>query len=264
MLDRLLHALTQEAHERGYNLLVFNAEDDAAEIRAYEHLRRTNNMDGFLLTSTTATDHRTDWLREHDVPFVAFGRPWGREESVAPTGHDWIDVDGGAGTEDATLALLEKGRCHIAFLGWPPDQGSGDDRRAGWARALATVGIDPVPELERRVPSTFPESARAASQLIAAGADAIVCACDAHALGALSRAQVESPRLAPWIVGFDDTPVARVLGMSSIDQPIEASAARMIDLLLHRIEHPGQPYADESSTDLPLLRPEVRFRNPGT
>ena len=67
----------------------------AAEIAAYEDLRATNALDGFLLTSTNHGDRRADWLLEHDIPFVCFGRPWGR-----------IDASAGAAAIRQALAFM--------------------------------------------------------------------------------------------------------------------------------------------------------------
>ena len=39
------------------------------------------------------------------------------------------------------------------------------------------------------------------------------------------------PERFPGIVGFDDTPVARVLGLTSVAQPLTEAAARCMDLL---------------------------------
>lgn len=257
--DRLLHALTARADERGYSLLVFAAEDDDAEIAAYERLRATNALDGFLLTSTNHGDRRSDWLREHDVPFVAFGRPWGREDAAASRDHDWIDIDGGAGTEAAVRRLAEEGAGRIGFLGWPEGSGAGDDRHAGFVRACRELGL-PADLVERRE-DAFETGADAAAHLLERQVDAIVAVSDSLALGALAHLRSRGRQdLMDRLVGFDDTPVARAVGISSVDQPIEEAARRMVDLLVHRIEG-GPAGPDGPDGDPPdLLVPTVRRR----
>lgn len=256
--DRLLHALTARAHERGYSLLVFAAADDAAEIAAYQELRATNALDGFLLTGTNHGDLRSDWLREHAIPFVAFGRPWGREDAATSQVHDWIDIDGGAGTDDAVRTLAAEGAARIGFLGWPEGSGAGDDRFDGYLRACRALGL-PC-DLVERVEDGFENGAEAASRLLARGIDALVCVSDSLALGALAQMRGSGrEELMAHLVGFDDTPVARAVGISSVDQPIEEAARRMVDLLVHRIEHPDSPPPQDP---VELLRPTVRRRSP--
>lgn len=253
--DRLLHALTEQAHERGYSILVFAADDDRAEVTAYQDLCATNALDGFLLSSTTHGDRRSDWLLDHDIPFVAFGRPWGRWGASTLHRHDWIDIDGGAGTEAAVHSLAEEGATRIGFLGWPTGSGAGDDRHEGYRRACADLGL-PHDLVERREDG-FEEGADAASRLLDRGADGFVCVSDSLGLGAFAHLQTRGEAtLADRVIGFDDTSVARVVGMSSIDQPIEEAAHAMVDLLVRRIEHGGDPAEDPPA----LLQPAVRRR----
>lgn len=256
ILDRLLHAVTARAHERGYAILVFSAADDDAEIAAYDDLRATNALDGFLLTSTNHGDRRADWLGERDIPFVAFGRPWGRDRAAETREHDWIDIDGGAGMEEAVRVLAGRGVPRVGLIGWPEGSGAGDDRADGFHRACAELGLPQ--DLVERVEDSFEAGQEAAERLVTRGAEGIVCVSDSLALGAVARMRaIGRSDLMARIIGFDDTPVARAVGISSVDQPIEEAARTMVDLLVHRIEHPADPPPGDPAA---LLRPVVRER----
>lgn len=256
--DRLLHALTARAHDHGYSLLVFAAPDDAAEIAAYQELRDTNALDGFLLTDTNHGDRRSDWLRGRGIPFVAFGRPWGREDAATTRVHDWIDIDGGAGTEAAVRSLAAEGARRIGFLGWPVGSGAGDDRFDGFRRACQELNLPT--DLITRSEDGFATGAEAAAALLALDVDAIICVSDSLALGALAQLRGRGRYdLMERLVGFDDTPVARAVGISSVDQPIEDAARRMVDLLVHRIERPSSPPPGDP---VELLSPVIRRRRP--
>ena len=238
ILDRFLHALTEAAQRDGYRLTLFTAPDDEGEIAAIDELLSVADIDGFVLTSTHHDDARTAWLLEHDVPFVAFGRPWSSELDPFEAPHAWVDVDGGSGTADATVHLLERGHRRIGFLGWPAGSGVGDDRRAGWQRALDAAGVDPAnDELSLGVEDTVAEGARAARDLFARGATALVCASDSLAIGAVAAWREGAPDASAEVpvIGFDDTPVAAALGLASVRQPIEQVAERVLALLLQRL-----------------------------
>ncbi|GIH24650.1 alanine racemase [Acrocarpospora phusangensis] len=234
VFDRFLHGLTESAAGAGYRLLLYTAADDQKEIAAFQDLLGAYEPDGFVLTSTHHKDARTSWLLERGLPFVTFGRPWSEPADV----HPWVDVDGSAGTEAATEHLLAAGHRRIAFIGWPSGSGVGDDRREGWRRALAGAGLDPA-GLSRETPDGIADGEAAARDLLTADPDitALVCASDSLALGALHVARSPNPawhaeayrRIA--VTGFDDTPVAKAIGLTSVHQPLTDAAARCMDLL---------------------------------
>jgi DNA-binding LacI/PurR family transcriptional regulator len=252
VLDRFLHGLTEAAAPAGYRILLYAAADDQAEIATYDDLLATYELDGFVLTSTHHGDVRTSWLAERGVPFVTFGRPWGRQtpergaerlarnlpaaaaeasgasQLAEPWGatdsHPWVDVDGAAGTAAATKHFLGAGHRRIGFIGWPEGSGVGDDRRSGWAEAVGPELAD----LYRTTVDGVAEGEAAARDLLSISdpPTALVCASDSLAAGACA---VASPGVA--VTGFDDTPVARVLGLTSVAQPLAEAAAHCVDLL---------------------------------
>lgn len=238
ILDRFLHALTEACQREGYRLTLFTAPDDEGEIAAIDELLSAADIDGFVLTSTHHGDVRTAWLLEHDVPFVAFGRPWSSELDPFDASHSWVDVDCGSGTADATTSLLDRGHRRIGFLGWPAGSGVGDDRRDGWRRALQAGGLDPAADdLTLDVEDTVADGARGARALFGRGVTALVCASDSLAIGAVAAWREGAPDDVGEtpVIGFDDTPVAAALGLPSVRQPIEQVADRVIRLLLERL-----------------------------
>ena len=138
VLDRFLHALTEQADALGLRVLLFTARDPEDEIEQFRRLSEAADVDAFVLTSTFHGDPRTEWLIEHGQSFVTFGRPWGIDDMADPE-HLWVDVDGRAGLRAATEHLLATGRERIGFLGWPAGSGTGDDRRAGWLEAMRSA-----------------------------------------------------------------------------------------------------------------------------
>lgn len=242
VLDRFLHALTEEAQRRGYRLTLFTADDDAGEVAAIDELLSVADIEGFVLTSTHHGDARTAWLLENQVPFVAFGRPWNDEGDLYAAPHDWVDVDGGVGTAQATAHLIEQGHRRIGFLGWPAGSGVGDDRRDGWRRTLeeasAVEARSDVERLSLGVEDTVAQGAEGARELFSRGATALVCASDSLALGAVAawRNLTDLPQGGPAVTGFDDTPVAAALGLTSVRQPLEETAGRVVELLLARLD----------------------------
>jgi len=234
VLDRFLHGLTEASAPAGYRIMLYTATDDRTEIATYEDLLASYALDAFVLTHTHHGDSRTAWLAEHNVPFTTFGRPWGGVDL-----HPWVDVDGAAGTAAATRHLIATGHTRIGFLGWPIGSGVGDDRRQGWASALAEAGLA-APDLTRGTDDGIENAEAAARDLLASERPptALVCASDQLALGA-RRA---SAGLA--VIGFDDSPMAQAAGLSSVRQPLTEAAAecvRQLSALLDEGRAPDPP-----------------------
>ncbi|MER6177024.1 LacI family DNA-binding transcriptional regulator [Streptosporangium sp. NPDC001681] len=294
VLDRFLHGLTASAARAGYRILLYAAGDERSEIDTFDDLVGSHEPDAFVLTSTYHGDGRPAWLRERRLPFVTFGRPWGNAggasggEAAGDPEHPWVDVDGAAGTAAATRHLLDAGHRRIGFLGWPPGSGVGDDRRSGWTRALVGAGIDPA-GLDQATDDGVADGEKAARDLLRAEQPitALVCASDSLALGALHAVRsltasgqlTASGRLTAEgrltvagqaggeeglpvrVIGFDDTPVAKAVGLSSVSQPLAEAAAGCVGLLTRLFDPPSpdDPEAGGPRTHV-LLQPSLVLR----
>ncbi len=228
--DRFLHALTEQADALGLRVMLFTATDPEDEIRQIQRLYEGSDVDAFVLTSTMFDDPRTEWLATHDVPFVTFGRPWGADDLNDPR-HSWVDVDGRSGLRTATAYLLSEGEERVVFLGWPSPSGTGDDRRQGWREAMRAASGLSEAELDRlqlAVHDGVAEGREAIRELRERGVpfDAIVCASDSLGLGALLMVGADTP-----VIGYDNTPVADAVGLSSIEQPLGEVAEAVLTII---------------------------------
>jgi DNA-binding LacI/PurR family transcriptional regulator len=157
----------------------------------------------------------------------------------------------------ATAHLLAEGERRIAYLGWPSPSGTGDDRRRGWrdemerASGLSAIEVD---RLDLRVDDGVAEGRETIREAIERGIrfDAIVCASDSLALGALLMVGADVP-----VIGYDNTPVAQAVGMSSVEQPLDEVAAGVLALILQR------PLADGDGREVrhQLVEPRLVVRH---
>lgn len=256
VLDRFVHALTESASERGMRIQLYAARTPADEIARMGELTEGGEVDAFVITGTFHGDPRARWLVDRGVPFVAFGRPWG-DDDVSQPAHLWVDVDGAAGTRAATEHLLRVAGRRIAFLGWPAGSGTGDDRERGWREAMAAAGATG----ERLWCEDSVGEARAATAaLIAAdGVDGIVCASDSLAIGA-HLAAAEAGRGDLPVIGFDNTPAAEAIGISSVEQLPEQVAAGVIELLMGPTGSVVAPRAAAAGEAHVLVEPRLVVR----
>jgi DNA-binding LacI/PurR family transcriptional regulator len=246
LMDRFTHRITECAQQHGYRVTLFSAREAADELRVLSQLHRDWAIEGAVLTDTFAGDPRPAQLQARGIPFVAFGRPWGGDL----TGHSWVDVDGRAGTMAATAHLRALGHRRIGYIG-PVVPGVCEDRHSGWQLGMAGTGFAPATWRRAVEFDTARSGADAARSLQAQGATALVCGSDTLAFGAVTALR-RAGALLP-VIGFDDTPVARALGISSVAQPVEAAAQRLVETLLG--QEPGLP------TRQVLLEPHLVLRN---
>ncbi|GAB3393964.1 LacI family DNA-binding transcriptional regulator [Humibacter soli] len=250
VLDRFLHALTEQADDVGLRILLFTATGPEDEIRQFGRLLDGSDVDAFVLTSTFHGDPRTEWLIEHEQRFVTFGRPWGIDDMNDPR-HAWVDVDGRAGVRAATESLLQRGLRRIGFVGWPEGSGTGDERRGGWVDAMSEAGLaEQLPTLHEEAVDTVAAGKDAAARLLARVPDleAVVASSDSLALGTVVGEKAAVP-----VVGFDNTPVSAAMGFSSVDQRLGEVAEGVLALL---------EGAADDTTRHRLVTPELVLRSP--
>jgi LacI family transcriptional regulator len=262
-MDRFVHALVEASREAGYHVLLFSggrvAEGELPDpMGGYDDLLRSTAVDAFVVTDTYLGNPQTVGLARRRAPFVAFGRPW----DDANAQHPWVDVDGAAGVEAATEHLRGLGHERIAWLGWEPGSRIGEDRRAGWHRTMVAHGLSTT-GLEAAVPDTVAAGRQASATLLDAsgsGPTAFVCASDTLAVGVLHT--LAERGLTPGddvaVVGFDDSQVAQVMGLTSVRQPLEEVAVHLVaELRLLLAPAPTEPVGV-------LLRPRLEVRTSST
>jgi DNA-binding LacI/PurR family transcriptional regulator len=249
--DRFLHALAEAGRAADHHLLLFTADNTRDEVAACARLHRAGAIDGVVLYKITHADPRPAGLTQLGVPFAAFGR------TGADDHHPWVDVDNAAGTVAAVEHLLARGHRRIAFVGVPEGSAPSDRRAEGWRTGLDKAGLlDASRHLDLRGEDTVANGARLAGALLdqPEPPTAIVTATDTLAVGALQtlRARGLTAGRDVAVVGFDDTPTAAVLDLSSVRQPIEAVGREIVRSLLHRMRG-GGPTDDTSRLLDPTL-----------
>jgi DNA-binding LacI/PurR family transcriptional regulator len=174
------------------------------------------------------------------IPVVVCGRPTSGSESVS-----YVDVDNVDGARQAVNHLLSSGRTTVATIAGPPDMAAGIDRLLGYRKALTATG-PPDPGLIAYGDFTRRAGEHALFRLIdhRPKLDGVFAASDLMAAGALHGLRRLGRRVPEdvAVVGFDDAPLAQqtLPPLTTIRQPVDALAARMINELRAQMKNPDR------------------------
>ncbi|MGW2093528.1 LacI family DNA-binding transcriptional regulator [Promicromonospora sukumoe] len=147
--------------------------------------------------------------------------------------HSVVQYDNTGGAYAATSHLVSRGHRRILLLGGPPASTISKERRAGYRKALADLGVPFDPALEVG-PAWDRASGRAVlSRLDRSSFTAVLAHTDQVAAGAMQYLREQGLRLPRDMsfVGFDDSPVAADLDLTSVRIPsaeLGRTAVRML------------------------------------
>ncbi|RIJ76708.1 LacI family transcriptional regulator [Nakamurella silvestris] len=236
----LLQGAQEVVADRGLQLMFMIVRDEPSHRRLVNYAAG-GHLDGVMLVSLHGTDTMPQDLEARGIPVVLVGRP-----IVDEPLRSYVDADNQGGAASATELLVARGCRRIAAITGPMDMAVGQDRQAGYRRALADAGISYDESLVAAGDFSRESGERAMRELLAAepAIDGLFAANDLMALGAMS-AIGESGRSVPGdvaVVGFDDTPLAAQTrpALTTVRQPIAELGRAMAQCLLDRIAGSGR------------------------
>ncbi|MFG3255768.1 LacI family DNA-binding transcriptional regulator [Streptomyces sp. NPDC048172] len=203
----MVREIQAEARAAGYRLLLHSTdaviEDELAVVRSLGD--RTS--DGLILCPIRITPEHIEVLSQAAGPVVVIGSLPGDVQV------DAVQADSVAGARLAVQHLAETGRRRIALINGPLDTVPGHNRRQGYLKALADLGLPHHPEAERATEFGLAAGRRAAHQLLDVhpDLDAFFCANDQLALGASQAVHERGLRMPEDIAvaGMDDSDLAQ-------------------------------------------------------
>jgi DNA-binding LacI/PurR family transcriptional regulator len=238
LLDLFLYELAQCAEAQGYHILTFTQSNQEGT-KPYEELINTNRVDGFVLSDVMYGDVRIQYLVDRQIPFVTYGKANG-DENIP-----YVDVDGKRGMQLAVEHLIARGHERIGLISWPEGFRIGDLRTQGYYEAMGIANLPVRDHWTAHCPNTMQQAYDATKRILShkPKPTAIVCANDVMAFGA--KRYIESIGLEIGtdisLTGYDDTPVAELIDLTSVSQPIALIANKIVGLLLAEMNHQRPP-----------------------
>lgn len=202
--DTVLTAFLNRLHERGLRVMCRTAvslELSESEVRTMVDF----GVDAVVIASSGMRSAAIDACRDAGVPVVLFNR------TVAGAQVSSVQTDNFGGALVVADLLARAGHRRMAFINGLEGASTNIDRRAGFEARLNELGVDPP--LQEYGEYTYDGGREAVHRLMlsAEPPDAIFCANDICALGALDGLRSDLGLLVPRdvsVVGFDDIPMA--------------------------------------------------------
>ncbi|MDA0875093.1 MAG: LacI family DNA-binding transcriptional regulator [Bacteroidetes bacterium] len=241
----VLKGLQDRMSASSFDLLVFSAPTlDEIEGQVEKALHRGRSA-GVMLFSAPVRGELERQLQRSDLPVVLV-------DCYHP-GFDSISTDNRRGGEIAADYFLSTGMTAPAVLMANPHSIPASHRMEGFRSRMQEAGLV-LPKERVIVSSTgyhdgFNEQSgfEGMTKLLRSGQipDAVFATSDVQAIGAIDamrQAGVDVPGQVQ-VIGFDDLPIARYLGLTTLRQPMHEMGARAFDLLTERMNKPAAAVA---------------------
>jgi DNA-binding LacI/PurR family transcriptional regulator len=146
---RLMHSVTEVAHDEGYALVVVPSENSD---RYWDRLL----VDGAIISDPAAGDPNLAFLRGQGLPYVTIGR-----DPDAPAEGYWVDDDNDVETRAMLDHLLGRGAREVALITWPTTDFWTTTGIAAYRAWCVEHGMAPrVEELRRKDEDPLGDAAR--------------------------------------------------------------------------------------------------------
>ena len=225
----VLEKFTLQLQAMGKQVLLFGAPPDRTVDEILPHVLGYQ-VDSLIIASTTPGRAIIDECARIGTPVILFNR------FSSATQANVVCCDNEEGGRQVANAFLDAGHQRIAYIAGPSSTATNQMREKGFVEQLAARGY--VNLLREEGGYTYDFGRSAARTLLNRDnpPDAIFCAADVMALGALDVARYELDIRVPQelsIIGFDDIPMAcwPAYNLTTICQPVDEMIAATIDLI---------------------------------
>lgn len=232
---QLTKGVTQACNDHDLSLTLFLSHSKEEEARLSRRIANAGLFDGVIVASYQYDDPLIPHLIKNNLPLVLVGRV-DQYPQVS-----YVDVDNVSGSYVATSHLLRLGYQRVAHISGPHNMVHGQDRLAGYRKALADRGQAYREELVFESDYSEAGGYMAMQRLLPAHPDAVFAGSDQMALGAW-RALRDAGLRVPEdiaIVGFDDLEPSSTgrPRLTTIRQPVVRTGSEAVNILQDIIEH---------------------------
>lgn len=230
----LLHGITDALAEHATGMMMWFGNRPKEE--TLDNILSMGLIDGVVVTAENLTDLLVDGLLESALPTVLIGHR--RDDMTA----SYVDIDNIAAAMTVTHHLISLGNRRVGHITGLPETVAGGDRLAGYEKAMRQAGL-PTEGLIYEGDFGGAGGYLGAKDLISKKVQAIFCANDASAAGALEAIREAKLKVPDDIAlaGFDDLEFAAHLDppLTTVRQGIHQQGVEAARTLCQLIDDPS-------------------------
>ena len=234
----VIHGIEEELYKKNYNLIICQSKELLSREQQCVRLLIDSSVDGIIYSAsaeTTSFNHVFSILNAR-IPLVQFDRVL-KELST-----NSVINDNDNGAYKATKHLIEQGYKKIAHLHGPLNLSVYQERKSGYEMAMNEAALEVKKDWV--LPAITEVAGREAGEKLLSikdRPDAIFCASDFSALGALKEAKDKGVCVPKdlGVVGFANEPFCEMVhpGLTSVEQFSESIGRESAKMVLDQIHH---------------------------
>ncbi len=257
-VSNVMAGIDSVLEQKGFHILLADTHNDPARELMYLDSFDSQHVDGVILIGTVFTPKHIAMLKKSRVPLVVVGQ---HLAGVSCVYHDDYHA-----FYDMTRLLISKGCRALGYIGaLPQDRAVGQERSRAFQDAARDAGL--AEQAEHMVVAGFNMASgreKVRELMEAFGPlDALICATDSMAVGALQYLKSQGTRVPEDILltgqGGADLCEVTTPSITTIRYYYEESGANAASLLLERLENPDSP-AKEIKLGYMILEHESTMR----
>jgi LacI family transcriptional regulator len=250
---RLLEGMSDALAEQAAGMMLWLGNRSKEE--TLDRILSLGLLDGVIVTANNVDDPLVDGLLSSSLPTVLVGH------RRADRGASYVDVDNVQAADTVTSHLIKLGRRRIGHVTGTRGTVAAEDRLRGYQRAMDRAEL-PTKGLIAEGDFNEASGAAAAVELLDRGVDAIFCANDASASGALTTIRGRGLGVPGDVAlaGFDDLEFTRDLDppLTTIRQGVREQGREAAHVLFQLLRDPhGGPRRVVLPTELVIRQSTV-------
>lgn len=233
----VLAEITQRLSDRGSRVLLFALRTEGEVEDVLEQIWRYR-VDGAIVAASLTRKQTREFSR-HKVPLVLYNR---QDEDLTVAS---VSCDSVAGERSMIDLLVKAGHCSFGIISGPGDSFVGQERVRGAVQRLQEHDLTAEVVAGGFDYDSGQTGLEALLKQSAQKLDAVICANDLMAIGALDAARARGLSIPKdiSIVGFDGVAPAawHSYRLTTIRQPVRRMTEAAVSMILERIENPALP-----------------------